>query len=79
MNMRVFRKGQKKGEWRLLTWGGVTSAVIKCPLCGFDGRLTSHTIKQNGDVNPSVVCPNEDCSFHEYITLEGWKKCHKKI
>lgn len=62
------------GTWKRLRVGTVKSASINCPLCGEMGLLTDHTIKENGDVEPSVVCPNEECTFHEYVTLVGWNQ-----
>lgn len=28
----------------------------------------------DGQVIPSVVCDGEGCGFHEFITLDGWRK-----
>lgn len=32
----------------------------------------THTIRDNGDVTPSVVCGFEGCTFHAFIGLSGW-------
>lgn len=48
--------------------------IIECPYCGNGilGDPAPHGIKENGDVFNSVVCQNEKCNFHRYVTLEGW-------
>ena len=47
------------------------SAVITCPDCKKPGSLSgSHEIRDNGYVEPSVVCP---CGFHEFIILADWE------
>lgn len=63
----------KPGSWMPLKTPDGMSATFCCPKCGALGQLTSHEIGENGQVTPSVVCVNEpDCSFHEYIRLDGW-------
>jgi hypothetical protein len=32
-----------------------------------------HEIAADGSVNPSVVCPEKECDFHEFVILEDWK------
>lgn len=56
------------GKW--WPWGGHT--MIECPDCGNVATLDDHKIAGNGKVEPSVVCPEEGCGFHEFVTLEGW-------
>ncbi len=46
-------------------------ATMACPK-GHNLTLRNHKIAANGDVKPSVVCPDVDCEFHEYIRLMGW-------
>lgn len=46
-------------------------AVICCP-AGHLGSLVSHTIADDGTLNPSLVCGREGCGFHEWGRLEGW-------
>lgn len=82
--MTVVRKIYQKALDKLEngTWGiyGVPisnyapkgeTVIFKCPN-GHIGMLDDHTIKDDGEVNPSVVCPKDGCDFHEWITLEGW-------
>lgn len=48
------------------------SASVACPDCGRTASLSGHDIADDGTVTPSVVCPYEGCSFHDYVKLEGW-------
>lgn len=61
------------GTWHGGNTGKGRSASICCPKCKKIGTLTDHTISGEGKVNPSLVCPNDKCNFHEYVQLEGWK------
>ncbi len=73
--MRTFSQNNnyKRGTWKGLKLStGQRSADFTCPDCGQLAALTHHTIDWKGGVNPSVVCPNNGCKFHEYILLEGW-------
>lgn len=45
--------------------------LLRCPQ-GHMARLTSHQIAANGAVSPSIVCPEEGCSWHVWGRLEGW-------
>lgn len=58
------------------TWKGLQSykrsASATCPECGRTCSLLDHTIADDGAVHPSLVCPYDDCSFHEWVKLEGW-------
>lgn len=65
------------GCWsRTLTKKGDTAVAttvwIGCPECGQAATLEDHTIHPNGDVQPSVECPNDHCGFHEHVHLEAW-------
>lgn len=48
------------------------TVILKCPKCEASDRL-NHTIEKDGTVNPSVVCVNGTCNFHEFVKLEGWE------
>jgi len=57
-----------------------SGVFITCPGCkkssfiDTTGSPESHAIDESsGDVSPSLDCPNDDCSFHEFVTLEDWK------
>lgn len=57
--------------WPLRLEGGVLSASFTCPF-GHFGTLTDHYIDADGTVQPSVICPEPGCGFHEVVRLEGW-------
>lgn len=59
------------GNYRKTKTEDGPSAVICCPDCKLPGSISdSHEVLENGDVEPSVVCP---CGFHEFITLADWR------
>ena len=78
----ILRVSVPRGKGRLApgTWKGVTGkadikAVLRCPDCRHRQFLgEKHTVSANGDVNPSVVCPYDDCSWHVHITLLDWPR-----
>ena len=39
-----------------------------------NGIIDEHTIDDEGVVSPSVVCTQDGCNFHEFVTLVGWKQ-----
>ena len=46
-------------------------ASITCPN-GHGLTLRGHSVASNGDVSPSVVCPDRNCDFHAFIRLKRW-------
>jgi len=46
-------------------------AKVCCP-AGHGLVLKGHSIDENGHVWPSVVCPDQSCEFHEFVSLDGW-------
>ena len=68
---RAKERWPEPGTYSATTSAGERSAVFACPDCEMRGHLRStHTIAENGDVSPSVVC---DCGFHRFITLQDWE------
>ena len=53
--------------WPLLPNG----TLVTCPSCGATAAL-DHTVDDEGNVSPSLVCPADGCGFHEFVRLEGW-------
>lgn len=57
---------------------GLKRATLRMP-CGHDATLgEGHRVSPEGVVTPSVVCPHklpsgQPCSFHEWVTLAGWR------
>lgn len=60
------------GTWKRGKIGPRRLALFACPKCGLICSLSDHTIESTGRVNPSVVCPREGCSFHEWVALANW-------
>lgn len=72
-------KGRGKGQW----WptrdsDGNQSATYYCQQCGKPCGLQWHSISENGEVSPSVICPRasevecQSCKFHDHLRLDGW-------
>lgn len=36
--------------------------------------ILDHDITTDGEVSPSVVCPENGCSFHEWVVLDAYDK-----
>ena len=68
--------GLQPGTWKgTKAADGHQTALLCCP-CGHIASLSSHTIRSNGNVFPSVVCPEPGCGFHEAVYLDGWERLH---
>lgn len=63
----------KRKYWRGVISNGKGTAYVECPKCGQYAGLSDHEIKEDGTVDPSMVCPNKGCDFHDYVKLEEWK------
>jgi len=64
----------RAGCWRGGTRpDGTRTASVSCPNCGKVASLSDHAIGAGGYVTPSLICPF-DCSFHDYVQLDGWDK-----
>ena len=46
--------------------------VFRCPTGHIGSLREHHQIAADGTVSPSVVCPHEGCTFHEFVKLENW-------
>jgi RNase P subunit RPR2 len=49
-------------------------AVITCPRCKHEWILSAkiHRVAPSGAVTPSVVCPCNECDWHEFVILKSW-------
>lgn len=45
--------------------------IVTCPECNETGGL-DHDVSVQGFVTPSLVCPNDACSFHDWVALQNW-------
>jgi hypothetical protein len=62
-------KRSHRGSMGWYRWGGMVNLI--CGGCGkHAGHLGDHTISENGEVNPSLLCPL--CEWHVWGILEGW-------
>ena len=50
---------------------------IECPRCKQWISIFKHSIDDNGNVTPSVVCPLTACGFHQYIKLRKFLRIIK--
>ena len=75
--MIILRRGELEngaGLWKGAVRDGSRTANVSCPGCGKIASLIDHSIAQDGTVTPSLVCPYEGCTFHDWVKLEGWSE-----
>ncbi|MCJ7816504.1 MAG: hypothetical protein MUP55_01480 [Candidatus Aenigmarchaeota archaeon] len=63
--------------WPVVFHPGGESVIFICPK-GHYMALMKHHIKDDGTVEPSVVCSAKGCDFHEHIKLEGYSEIKGK-
>ena len=56
------------------TWWPWHGTVMLSCTNGHVASLRDHIIAIDGTVTPSVVCPWEGCTFHEWVVLDGWSE-----
>lgn len=73
--IRIIREQDRRKRWDLLPLhyfynGG--PLLLTCE----NGHVMvlRHSVKDNGEVEPSVVCGTPECSFHAFVLLENWKQ-----
>lgn len=47
------------------------TAAVVCAN-GHSGVIDKHDITEDGGVKPSIVCTQDNCTWHEYVILDGW-------
>jgi hypothetical protein len=47
------------------------TAMVQC-INNHAGLIDNHDIDINGIVSPSVVCTQDNCTWHEFIQLLDW-------
>jgi hypothetical protein len=73
MRVLPFSNECRPGTWKGgLIGGGRRIALVTCPDCGNSASLRGHTIRADGCVEPSLDCPHDSCTFHDWVKLEGW-------
>lgn len=76
--MMVFPKNDgwdpRPCTWKIVLLGKRQrkSASFTCPN-GHTYLLSGYSVLPNGSVHPMVLCPADNCGFHELIKLEGWE------
>jgi hypothetical protein len=48
--------------------------TLICGGCGYISTMSNHTIAADGTVKPSLLCPNDECSFHVWGKLLAWEE-----
>ena len=59
-------------DWQYWKSSVGEKVTLVCPDCG-KGYDLDHDVAANGVVSPSVDCPAAACSFHDNVTLVGWR------
>lgn len=67
MSRFVLKSGTGFGTWRRMG----RRVFITCGQCGAIGQI-DHEVDDQGNVNPSLVCPDDACNWHVWGALEGW-------
>lgn len=65
---------EKPESWSLAGSGDKLTALVRCPNCHQIASLSGHTIMSDGQVHPSLVCPYDNCDFHQFVQLQMWTK-----
>jgi hypothetical protein len=47
------------------------AVLLKCPH-GHRMWIVKHKIDKNGILNPALICPYKDCTFHSWIVLRDY-------
>lgn len=73
-DMQSLRQSDNRepGTWKAIKSDGKATATVVCPDCNRSATLYEHDVAADGIVMPSLVCPYEDCNYHEHVKLEGW-------
>ena len=58
---------------RVITNGGKVTAWVRCPKCAFTFNLFLLKIENDGFINKLLKCPNNGCTFQNYIQLMNWE------
>lgn len=73
LDRRSSRAYDEPGVWWHAVLDGKPSAIVTCPSCGGHGGLHDHSVDDEGNVTPSLVCPHGSCTFHDFVRLDGWQ------
>lgn len=72
--IEVPRANRTKGVWASEFVENPTrpTVYITCPHCAAIMKVDKHRIKEDGEVDPCVVCPRHECGRHVFMVLKGW-------
>lgn len=62
-----------RGTWASAIFKGRVLVNFSCPKCGTIQGLVDHQVKSSGDVQPDIICRNEDCAFQAWVRLGNWE------
>lgn len=68
------RANRTKGVWasEFVEKPDRPTVYITCPHCAAIMKVDKHRIKEDGEIDPCVVCPRRECSRHVFMVLKGW-------
>ncbi|NIR17179.1 MAG: hypothetical protein GWN86_25995, partial [Desulfobacterales bacterium] len=63
--------GDRKFGWFFMFENDLHPSIV-CLKCREIATLTDHKVSPDGLLEPSIVCPNEDCGWHVFGRLNEW-------
>jgi hypothetical protein len=68
------RLARTKGVWvsEFVENPARPTVYITCPHCAAIMKVDKHRIKEDGELDPCVVCPRDECRRHVFMVLKGW-------
>lgn len=61
-------------NWKYVTRDDHPLIKVKCQKCGSWGDLIDHTVSDDGIINPSVICGEDNCDWHVMAALKDFKR-----
>ena len=54
--------------------GRTALVVLRCPTCKNLTTTTRehHSVDYDGNVEPAIKCPHDDCTFEDLVSLTDW-------
>ncbi len=74
MFLMRFNPNLSPGTWAKAKMADGQPTALACCAKGHIASLSDHDIAADGAVTPSLVCPEEGCTFHEFVQLDGWMR-----
>lgn len=72
--IEVPRVARTKGVWvsEFVENPARPTVYITCPHCAAIMKVDKHRVKKDGELDPCVVCPRDECKRHVFMILKGW-------